>query len=334
NFSNLQTNHTLTAAIFVPDGWLIRSAEVEIDLDNIRLMDVSSRLYSFSPILYDLTIIYIEGTIALDPHAFQKDLTAKNMALSVGLFSPRLLQMEAISVDLQKNLSETEKITLFLHPPALTKFYGGVCLNETPQMGNFGYFQLQAKPGNFEIRIISSPNSPNYQLSLTDGSSSSSESLISLSSHRRPTPSYLASYSPVTFLTSTWNYLSYLNPFTFVSRRDETIHIFSLASGHLYERLLRIMILSVRSHTNSPLHFWFVDNFLSLKFKKIMPHMAMKYKITYSYITYKWPSWLYPQTEKQRIIWAYKILFLDVMFPTSLKRVIYIDADQVWRERV
>lgn len=37
------------------------------------------------------------------------------------------------------------------------------------------------------------------------------------------------------------------------------------------------------------------------------------------------------QTEKQRIIWAYKILFLDVLFPLDLKKVIFLDADQVIR---
>ena len=44
---------------------------------------------------------------------------------------------------------------------------------------------------------------------------------------------------------------------------------------------------------------------------------------------YQWPSWLHKQTNKQRIIWGYKILFLDVMFPLHLKKIIYIDADQV-----
>ena len=39
------------------------------------------------------------------------------------------------------------------------------------------------------------------------------------------------------------------------------------------------------------------------------------------FVTYKWPSWLHKQTEKQRIIWAYKILFLDVLFPLGLKKV-------------
>ena len=40
---------------------------------------------------------------------------------------------------------------------------------------------------------------------------------------------------------------------------------------------------------------------------------------------------LNPQMEKQRIIWGYKILFLDVLFPLDVKRIIYIDADQILR---
>ena len=48
-------------------------------------------------------------------------------------------------------------------------------------------------------------------------------------------------------------------------------------------------------------------------------------------MTYKWPSWLREQKEKQRIIWAYKILFLDVLFPMDLKKVIFVDADQIVR---
>ena len=40
---------------------------------------------------------------------------------------------------------------------------------------------------------------------------------------------------------------------------------------------------------------------------------------------------LWAQTEKQRIIWAYKILFLDVLFPLSLRKVIFADSDQISR---
>ena len=37
------------------------------------------------------------------------------------------------------------------------------------------------------------------------------------------------------------------------------------------------------------------------------------------------------QTEKQRLIWAYKILFLDVLFPLNVRKVIFCDSDQVVR---
>jgi UDP-glucose:glycoprotein glucosyltransferase len=46
-------------------------------------------------------------------------------------------------------------------------------------------------------------------------------------------------------------------------------------------------------------------------------------------VQYKWPRWLNQQTEKQRTIWGYKILFLDVLFPLSLKKIIFVDTDQV-----
>lgn len=113
-----------------------------------------------------------------------------------------------------------------------------------------------------------------------------------------------------------------------------TIHIFSVASGHLYEKLLGIMILSVMNKTKCPLHFWFIDNFLSPKFKAFIPQMARRYNFDFDFVTYKWPSWLNPQSEKQRLIWAYKVLFLDVLFPLDVPKVIFIDADQVVRSDV
>ena len=42
------------------------------------------------------------------------------------------------------------------------------------------------------------------------------------------------------------------------------------------------------------------------------------------FVQYQWPSWLQSQTEKQRIIWGYKILFLDVLFPMSMKKFIFV----------
>lgn len=59
--------------------------------------------------------------------------------------------------------------------------------------------------------------------------------------------------------------------------------------------------------------------------------MAKKYKFDYELVTFKWPRWLRLQTEKQRMIWGYKILFLDVLFPLTLDKVIFVDADQIVR---
>ncbi|CAJ1963684.1 unnamed protein product [Sphenostylis stenocarpa] len=114
-------------------------------------------------------------------------------------------------------------------------------------------------------------------------------------------------------------------------RRGKTINIFSIASGHLYERFLKIMILSVLKNTHRPVKFWFIKNYLSPPFKDLIPRMAQEYGFECELITYKWPTWLHKQKEKQRIIWAYKILFLDVIFPLSLEKVIFVDADQIVR---
>lgn len=114
----------------------------------------------------------------------------------------------------------------------------------------------------------------------------------------------------------------------------ETIHIFSVASGLKYERLLRIMMLSVRENTKCPLRFWLVDNFLSPQFRRLLPHLSQRVGFEVSRVTYKWPAWLREQTQKQRIIWAYKILFLDVLFPIQVRKVLFIDADQIVRADV
>ena len=47
---------------------------------------------------------------------------------------------------------------------------------------------------------------------------------------------------------------------------DDKLNIFSLASGHLYERLMRIMMLGVLRHTKTPVKFWFLKNYLSPTF--------------------------------------------------------------------
>jgi UDP-glucose:glycoprotein glucosyltransferase len=69
---------------------------------------------------------------------------------------------------------------------------------------------------------------------------------------------------------------------------------------------------------------------LSLSLSLSLLHLS-SFPLALPQVTYKWPAWLRRQTEKQRIIWGYKILFLDVLFPLSVPKIITVDADQVVR---
>ena len=64
-------------------------------------------------------------------------------------------------------------------------------------------------------------------------------------------------------------------------------------------------------------------------FQEFIPHYAKEYGFEYELVQYKWPRWLTQQKEKQRIMWGFKILFLDVLFPLDVKKFIFVDADQV-----
>ena len=112
---------------------------------------------------------------------------------------------------------------------------------------------------------------------------------------------------------------------------DEGLNIFCVATGHLYERLLKIMMLSVMKTTKTPVKFWILKNFLSPSLKEFIPEYAKRYGFQYEYVHYKWPRWLNQQKERQRTIWGYKILFLDVLFPLNLKKIIFVDTDQIVR---
>jgi UDP-glucose:glycoprotein glucosyltransferase len=95
--------------------------------------------------------------------------------------------------------------------------------------------------------------------------------------------------------------------------------------------MLNIMMVSVMRHTKHTVKFWFIEQFLSSSFKEFLPSLAKEYGFRYEMVTYKWPHWLRAQKEKQREIWGYKILFLDVLFPLDLDKVIFVDADQIVR---
>ncbi|KAL2151611.1 hypothetical protein VTH82DRAFT_6709 [Thermothelomyces myriococcoides] len=191
---------------------------------------------------------------------------------------------------------------------------------DTIIMANLGYFQFKANPGV-------------YNLSLMEGRSSEIFTIESAGAQGwAPVPGDNTTEIGLKFAEGLFGRGKSTPETESVSTTQHAdINIFSVASGHLYERMLNIMMVSVMRHTNHTVKFWFIEQFLSPSFKDSIPHLAAHYNFTYEMVTYKWPHWLRQQKEKQREIWGYKILFLDVLFPLSLDKVIFVDADQIVR---
>ncbi|KAJ1674151.1 killer toxin resistant protein [Spiromyces aspiralis] len=326
-FDYLPKDPLYTLDLDVPGPWLVMATESVHDLDNIRLDQLAASGKSISAV-YELRHILIEG------HCLDSTLHSPPRGLEV-----------------QLGTSASPNIT------------------DTIVMANYGYLQLQANPGvwRFSIRpglsldlyrIHSvSQDSFDYESSVGDVGSAD----LTVGSFRGIVPFILVEKRPgketesllalgggaagqrtaVREQTAVGTPGLWARVKSLLGLPDSTggdvgakrsqLNIFAVASGHLYERLMSIMILSVLKHTESHVRFWLIENFLSPSFKEFVPRMAEHYGFEFEFVTYKWPHWLHAETEKQRTIWGYKILFLDVLFPLDLDRVIFVDADQIVR---
>lgn len=297
---------------------MVEAVRSVYDLDNIRLADINGPVHSE----FELEHLLLEG------HCF--DATSGS--------PPRGLQFTLGTRD----------------RPVVV---------DTIVMANLGYFQLKANPGAWLLRLRHGKSDDIYEVTSADGPNTVHHSaeaggtrviISSLRSHvlkvrvtKRPGQAgadLLADEADEASNGGLWNSITSSfgggggaggganedgSAAGGEAQSVETINIFSVASGHLYERLLRIMMLSLLKHTKTPVKFWFLKNYLSPQFIDVLPHMAHEYGFQYALVQYKWPRWLHQQSEKQRIIWGYKILFLDVLFPLDVKKIIFVDADAV-----
>ncbi|XP_067149542.1 UDP-glucose:glycoprotein glucosyltransferase 2 isoform X2 [Apteryx mantelli] len=186
---------------------------------------------------------------------------------------------------------------------------------DTIVMANLGYFQLKANPGAWTLRLREGRSKEIYHVFSHEGTDS------------------VADLADVIVVLN--NFRSKIIKVQ-VQKKSDKMNEDLLTDGVTEEKgnwdsVTRIMMLSVLRHTKTPVKFWFLKNYLSPTFKDVIPHMAKKYGFKYELVQYKWPRWLYQQTEKQRIIWGYKILFLDVLFPLAVDKIIFVDADQIVR---
>lgn len=184
--------------------------------------------------------------------------------------------------------------------------------SDTTIMSNNGYFQFKcSSPKVLEVNLASDWSKNNFKF---------------VSDNRLVVSSFVWSHHSLTIKRTGDGQQN------FKAVDDGKIHVFGVCSGKLYERLAKIMMLSVNRHANNATcKFWLLGNYLSPTFRKDVEKMSKIYNFEFQFVTYHWPHFVTRQSEKQRIIWGNKILFLDVLFPLSLSRVIYIDADQVVR---
>ncbi|KAM8856455.1 UDP-glucose:glycoprotein glucosyltransferase 2 isoform 4-T4 [Spinachia spinachia] len=311
-FPELPESPLLTLIMNTPESWMVQAVRSPHDLDNIHLQEVSGTVAAE----YELEHLLLEG------HCF--DLTTGQ--------PPRGLQF---------TLGTSREPLMY----------------DTIVMANLGYFQLKANPGAWILKLREGRSEDIYQVLSHDGADSPadagdvvvvldsfhskilkvrvqkkaekmSEDLLSENSASKGVWESIASVWS-TFEKSITGGVSKKDDRQ--KAKEDVLNIFSVASGHLYERFLRIMMLSVLRHTKTPVKFWFLKNYLSPSFKETIAHMAEEYGFQFELVQYKWPRWLHQQAEKQRIIWGYKILFLDVLFPLAVDKIIFVDADQIVR---
>lgn len=345
HFDNLPLDHILTVRMDVPEPWDIQQTQAIQDTDNLRCSlqsgcsdDAASGKFPPNAALYE-----------------QRHLTTVEYALEHLLFfgqcydaksgPPNGLQLtlsKRSSDSITEMMGKSESAEVGPDGTVVPIEVGGRTVeaehySDTLVMKTVGYWQLRANPGVWDLNFlknsrgaeifdmmegdvtrnggvhIEGPNKNNNTKMLIMGDFVTRSSILLVK--RKP------GYEKAELFSS-----------TDVSTGDEDIvHVFSLATGHLYERLLKIMMLSVTKRTSTKVKFWLFENFLSPTFKASALAMAKRIGCEVEFVTYKWPEWLRGQTEKQRIIWGYKILFLDVLFPLNVKKIIYVDADQVVR---
>lgn len=310
SFKGIPKDTLFNLGMIVPPSWLVAPQDSVHDLDNIKLSGLAEGQNVDAT--YELEHILIEG------HA--RDVSNGP--------PPRGVQL----------LLGTE---------------GEPHFTDTIVMANLGYFQFKANPGYWHISLKPGRSSKVFNIdsvgpngySASPGDETTSVALLSFQGLTLfPRLSRKAGMEQEDVLEASAGPMDYFSKgasfassalsslgLTKTASTNAEINIFSVASGHLYERMLNIMMVSVMKHTKHTVKFWFIEQFLSPSFKATLPHLAEHYGFEFEMVTYKWPYWLRGQKEKQREIWGYKILFLDVLFPLDLDKVIFVDADQIVR---
>ncbi|XP_050991856.1 UDP-glucose:glycoprotein glucosyltransferase 1 isoform X2 [Labeo rohita] len=333
-FLDMPQSPLFTLNLNTPESWMVESVHTRYDLDNIYLEEVDSVVAAE----YELEYLLLEGhcfdvTTGQPPRGLQFTLgTASDPVIVDTIVMANLgyFQLKANPgawiLRLRKGRSDD-----------IYKIYSHDGTDSPAEADDLIVVLNNFKSKIIKVKVQKKPDMMKEELLSDDAHENDSGFWTSITRYKMlPFEFYCSSH--LEYLSVNGSFFISFRGFTGGSKpeepkqeKDDVINIFSVASGHLYERFLRIMMLSVLKHTKTPVKFWFLKNYLSPAFKEFIPYMAEKYGFQYELVQYKWPRWLHQQTEKQRIIWGYKILFLDVLFPLAVDKILFVDADQIVR---
>ncbi|KAG8580308.1 hypothetical protein GDO81_007237 [Engystomops pustulosus] len=213
-FLDMPQSPLFTLNLNTPDSWMVESVRTPYDLDNIYLEEVDSIVAAE----FELEYLLLEG------HCFD---------VSTG------------------------------QPPRGLQFTLGTAANpvivDTIVMANLGYFQLKANPGAWVLHLRKGRSEEIYNIYSHDGTDSAAEDkevVVVLNDFRSKTIKVKVQKKPdkmnedllsegtndneAGFWDSlTWGLTGGQKPEEVKQDKEDVLNIFSLASGHLYERFLR-----------------------------------------------------------------------------------------------
>ena len=340
HFSNLPSTLLLTLNVKAPEAWAIEQYNAAHDLDNIKFENIESKKVFAE---FELEYVLLEGHChdneGSPPRGLQYILTNQKNTISfdtIVMANLGYFQLKATPGAWNLKLRDGASSDIYF----IKKFSGGSGIQSSETISR--YENIRVIIDNYygirlQVTVDRNQGQENKDVleeSFQEISTKSKAKKTTKEKDEAASGGIWNSVKNAVGLGSNDGVASIdgLNLDSLVtSDPDDVINIFSLASGHLYERFFRIMMVSVRRHTTAKLRFWALKNYASPAFKKSAKLMEKKYNIEINFVQYKWPQWLRRQREKQRTMWGYKILFLDVLFPLNIEKIIFVDADQIVR---
>ncbi|KAJ1828197.1 killer toxin resistant protein, partial [Coemansia sp. RSA 2708] len=266
-FLGVPADPLLTLGMDVPTAWLVSAVESMHDLDNIRLSSVQTADISAT---YQLEYILVEGHLV--------DTSARTPVRGL---------------EVQLGTAAAGAMT------------------DTIVMANLGYLQLKASPGVWQFSIREGRSADIYRIDdIGRGRWNYAAARRAQAEDQRPV--LVTSFCGTTIFplvskrpgkeaedvledakaaapssaSSGGLWGKFKGALGKPAEARPHFDVFAVASGHLYERLMSIMMLSVRNTTQSSVKFWLIENFMSPSFKAFVPQMAAEFNFDYEFVTY------------------------------------------------